>query len=200
MNRIRLLAALAGALLAGLTVSTIAAARDFDGDNGGAPRGYVFGVGTYGPACWQTDGGPFCTPFSYTSRLLAVQQGNGRAWGLFERRNNVNSNTFAGRVTCTTIDGNRAVIGGMLTRQPGSAGPVDTPFVIYVEDNGAPGSSMPDQISALAIFPAGDPGLADMPARFPAVCPTARSIYGYAPLTSGDITVSESSVGIGRDD
>jgi hypothetical protein len=200
MNRMRLLAALAGALLAGLSVSTIAAARDFDGDSGGGPRGYTFGVGTYGPACWQTDGGPFCTPFSYTARTLAVQKANHRAWGVFERRNNLNGNTFRGTVSCLTVDGNRAVIGGMLTQQPGPVPPDDVPFVIYLEDNGPTGSATPDQISALAIFPAGDPGLADLPPGFPYLCPSVRSIYGYAPLTSGDITVAESGVDIGRDD
>lgn len=65
MNRSRLLVALTGALLAGLSVSTIAAARDFDGDSGGdRTRGYVFGVGSFGRACWQTDGGQFCSSFN----------------------------------------------------------------------------------------------------------------------------------------
>ena len=202
MNRIRLLAALTGALLAGLSLSAIAAAYNFDGDSGGGPHGYAFGVGTYGPACWQTHGGPFCTPFDYTSRVLAVQQGIHQAWGTFERRNNVTGGVFAGTVTCTTIDHNRASIGGILTKEPGAQPGISVgmPYVIYVEDNGTVGSSAPDQISALSILPADDPDRPLMPAGFPYVCPAADSIYGYAPLTSGDITVEDSSVGIGRDD
>jgi hypothetical protein len=197
MKRIRLLAALGGALLAGLSVSTVAAAYEFDGDNGGGPHGYAFGVGTYGPACWQTHGGPFCSPFNYTSRILAVQQGNHRAWGTFERRNNATGGTFAGTVTCMTVEGNRASIAGILTREPGAQPGISVgmPYVIYVEDSGTPGSSTPDQISALSILPADDPDRPLMPERFPLVCPAADSIYGYAPLTSGDITVSESSIG-----
>jgi hypothetical protein len=62
-------------------------------------------------------------------------------------------------------------------------------------DNGTPGSSTPDQISVLSILPADDPDRPLMPERFPFVCPAANSIYGYAPLTSGDITVSELTIG-----
>jgi hypothetical protein len=198
MNRLRLLAALAGALLAGLSVSTIAAAREFDGDSGGGDRSYAFGVGTYGPGCWQTHGGPFCTPFNYTTRLLGVQQGSRRAWGTFERRNNVTGGTFAGTVTCMTVEGNRAAIAGFLTQEPGVQPGISVgmPYVIYVEDNGAPRSGTPDQISALAILPDNDPDRPLMPAQFPFVCPSADSLYGYLPLTSGDFTVSDAGVGI----
>ena len=85
MLRIRLLAALAGALLAGLAVATIAGAYGYD-DSPPAPS-HAFGVGNFGPGCWQTDNGPFCVPFNYTARLLGVQQGEShRAWGVFERR------------------------------------------------------------------------------------------------------------------
>ena len=195
MSRIRLLGAIAGALAAGLSVATIAAAT------GGGPqlaRDYTYGVGNYGPACWQTHGGPFCSPFHFTSRLLAVQQGNQRAWGQFERHNNDNGGTFFGPVTCVTVDGNRAAIGGVLTEAPGQPGiSVGDPYIVYVEDNGRPGSTSADEISVLAILPEGDPDRPLMPPGFPDVCPSADSIYGYAPLTSGDITVTESSVGLG---
>lgn len=188
MLRLRLLAAIAGALVAGLSVATIAAART-DGDDGlRRSRNYAFGVGTFGPACWQTHGGPFCAPFNYTVRLLGVQHGNRRAWGLFERRNNVTGGKLSGPVTCITVDGNRASIGGFFTG-PGNI-PGD-PYVFYVEDNGPPGSATPDQVSALAALPEGDPDRPLMPDRFPYVCPSADSIYGYAPLTSGDITVAD---------
>jgi hypothetical protein len=194
MSRIRLLSAIAGALAAGLSVATIAAAT-----GGGVERvrDYTFGVGNFGPACWQTHGGQFCSPFNFTSRILAVQQGNQRAWGQFERHNNVNGGTFFGPVACITVDGNRAAIGGVLTEEPGQPGiSAGDPYVIYVEDNGPPGGSSADQISVLAVLPPGDPDLALMPTEFPNVCPSADSIFGYAPLTSGDITVSESSVGL----
>jgi hypothetical protein len=197
MNRLRLLAALAGALIAGLMVATIAAAQSDEGP--GTKRNYSFGVGNFGPGCWQTEGGPFCVPFDYTMRLLGVgRETSGRAWGEFERRNNPNGRSFSGRVTCMTVDGNRAAIGGFLTitasPQPGFE--VGNPFVIYVEDNGTLGTSTPDQISALAVFA---PEEALPVARFPWVCPPADSTLGYLPLTSGDITVSEDAVGDGSD-
>lgn len=194
MLRLRLFAALAGALLAGLSVATIAAARSDDGGAGPAMRDYAYGVGNFGPGCWETHGGPFCTPFNYTVRLLGVRRGHsGRAWGEFQRRNNVTGGSFTGRVTCMGVDGNRASIGGFLnvaaTPQPGIA--VGDPFLFYVEDNGTLGSATPDQISALVVLPPGDPDLPLMPVAFPWVCPSADTLYGYMPLTSGDITVAE---------
>ena len=143
MLRIRLLAALAGALLAGLAVATIAGADGFDHD--GPPASSCLGVGNFGPGCWQTDAGPFCVPFNYTARLLGVQLGEShRAWGVFERRNNVTGGAFTGVVTCMSISGNRASVGGLLTGQASGS-----PFLVYVEDNGTLGTTTPDQVSAL---------------------------------------------------
>ena len=189
MLRLRLLATLTGALLAGLSLATIATAVGLDEGDAPRARGYAFGVGNFGPGCWETHGGPFCTPFHYTVRLLGVRRGlGGRAWGEFERRNNVTGGRLSGRVTCMTVAGNRASIGGFFTPTSG-AFPGD-PFLIYVEDNGTLGTATPDQVSALAALPPGDPDLALLPAEFPRVCPSADSIYGYLPLTSGDITIS----------
>jgi hypothetical protein len=187
MLRFRLFAALAGALFAGLSVATIAGAH---ADEGQPPaRGYAFGAGNFGPACWETHVGPFCTPFNYSFRLLAVRRATGRAWGVFERRNNGTGGVFTGRVTCATVEGNRAAVGGILG--PDNAQFPNEPFVIYVEDNGPLASPTPDRISALAVLPADDPDRPLMPERFPYECPSAESIYGYAPLLSGDITVAE---------
>ena len=197
MLRIRLLAALAGALLAGLAVATIAGARGFDDDGGARAPAYTFGVANFGPGCWETHGGPFCPPFDYTMRLLGVRQGHDhRAWGLLERRNNVTGGIIKGQVTCMNVTGNRASIGGFTTPP---AGPGD-PFVIYVEDNRTLGTPIHDRISALATLPADDPDRPLMPARFPRVCPSADSIYGYLALSGGDITVNEGAVDLGDED
>lgn len=196
MLRLRLLFALAGALIAGLSVATIAGAR---ADDGPAALGYAFGVGDFGPACWQTHGGPFCTPFTYSLRLFGVQRGAGQtAFGLFERVNHSTGGTLAGRVTCMDVEGTRASIGGFFTQvatQPGFG--VGDPFVFYIENNGALGSAKPDRVSALAALPENDPDLPLMPAGFPYVCPSADSLYGYAPLNSGDITVTDGTLGAG---
>ena len=197
MSRIRLLAALAGALLAGLAVATIAGARSLD-DGESFARSAAFGVGNFGPVCWETHAGQFCAPFNYTMRLLGVQRGAGdKAWGQFERRNHGTGRSLSGHVTCMKVDGNRASIGGFFTEiatQPGFG--VGDPFVFYVEDNGSLASSTPDRISSIAALPENDPDLPLMPADFPYVCPSADSIYGYAPLLSGDITVGERAVGL----
>ena len=196
MLRLRLLAAFAGAVIAGLSVATIAAAR-FDEDGPlAANRELTFGAGAFGPGCWQTHGGPFCTPFNYTVRLLGVRNGQaGSVWGEFQRRNHVTGGSLGGRITCMAVAGNRAAIGGFFTvtgTQPGFG--VGDPFLFYVEDNGPIVATTPDRISSLAALPAGDPDLGFVPDAFPWVCPSADSIYGYMPLSSGDITVGDAAV------
>ena len=201
MLRIRLLAAVAGALIAGLAVATIAGASGLDGDDEPSVRDHAFGVGNFGPACWETHGGPFCAPFNYTIRLLGVQRGAGnRAWGQFERRNHRTGRSLSGYVTCMNVDGNRASIGGVFDPPPAQPGiTAGDPFVFYVEDNGTLSSSTPDQISAISALPETDPDRPLMPAQFPDVCPSPDSIYGYAPLLSGDITVVDGTVSGGED-
>ncbi|HET8652787.1 MAG TPA: hypothetical protein VFM13_09470 [Gaiellaceae bacterium] len=96
------------------------------------------------------------------------------------------------------VEGTRASIGGFFTQvatQPGFG--VGDPFVFYIEDNGALGSATPDRVSALAALPENDPDRPLMPAGFPYVCPSADSLYGYAPLNSGDITVTDGTLGVG---
>lgn len=198
MLRLRVFAALAGALLAGLSVATIAAARAHD-DEGPRARDYAFGVGDFGPGCTVDrvpPHPPFCLAFDFTVRVLAVSRGHRhRAWGLFERRNNVTGFVFAGSVTCMNIDGNRASIAGFLEPQPGS-----DPYYIHVEDKGPPGSGVVDRLSPLHVLPPGDPEFEAMPLGFPRVCPEPTSLAGWFPLTSGDITVSESVSGTGDED
>jgi hypothetical protein len=198
MLRIRLLALVIGAVLLGLAAAAIATAG---GEESATPgHNHAFGAGTFGPGCVVTHAGPFCTQFNYTVRLLGIQSGNGgEARGVMERRNNVNGGTFLGRVTCMTVDGNRAAIGGFFTRTPGQPGISDgDPFLLYVSDNGtldgADGSD-PDGISPLVALPVGDPDRELMPERFPEVCPAADSIYDYFPLTAGDITASDAQSG-----
>jgi hypothetical protein len=175
---------LAAAGLAGLAPTT----------ETGVKGDVVFGVGTFGPGCAQDTPPPrttFCTPFSYTFRVLGLAGPNGfRVHGFFERRNNENGNTFSGPITCLNVQGDTASIGGIVTRTPTGEG-TGVPYLVYVVDSGPPGSTTPDLISPFAILPAGDPDLASVPANFPDTCPSPASIYGYFPLTSGDITVQD---------
>jgi hypothetical protein len=144
---------------------------------------YAFGVTTQNPGCTE-DGPPFCYSSAYSFRVLAVEHGNGHAWGLVSRFSHASGNTRTGYVTCMTVADGKAAIGGIETTPSGD------PFLLYVQDRGVPGSSISDRISPYAIFPPGDPGLPDLPPDFPSTCPSPDSIYGYLPQASGDITVA----------
>lgn len=196
MKRLLMLAVVAVA--AGFAVAATAGTSIDESDR----HDYSVGVGSIGPGC-QMPPAPretFCTPFSYTYRLLAVSKFIGdRAWGTMERRNNETGGTFAGSVRCLRVAGNRAAIGGILDRTPDGQN-IGVPFLVYVVDNGTLGSPVPDQASFLAIYPPGDPDLPLLPADFPRRCPSADSIYGTMPLTSGDMTVAKSPFRLGGTD
>jgi len=88
--------------------------------------------------------------------------------------------TFTGRVTCLRIDGNRAVIGGIIRHAmlPANEG---TMFFVAVEDDGKPASGdPPDRVSAYYTgLPVGQE-----------TCDSATTLYAtLAPITSGNITV-----------
>jgi hypothetical protein len=142
---------------------------------------FAFGVTTQNPGCTE-DGPPFCYPFTYTYRVLAVEYGDGHAWGLFSRRNHDTGLVRTGQVTCMTVAGGRAAIGGIETSPSGD------PFLLYLEDRGQPGDGVPDRISPYSVFPPGDPEWPNLPRDFPRTCPAADSVSGYLPQASGDVT------------
>jgi hypothetical protein len=144
---------------------------------------YAFGVTSQTPGCTE-DGPPFCYPSAFSFRVLAVQHGNGHAWGLVSRFRHDSGTTRTGYVTCMTVADGKAAIGGIETT------PSSDPFLLYVQDRGVPGDSVSDRISPYAIFPPGDPGLSELPPDFPHSCPSPDSTYGYIPQASGDITVT----------
>jgi hypothetical protein len=89
--------------------------------------------------------------------------------------------TFTGEVTCLRIDGNRAVIGGIIRHSfaPETEGRM---FFAAVEDNGEPSrGSPPDRVGAYFIgVPPGD-----------LTCDEATSLYAtLAPVESGNVRVS----------
>jgi hypothetical protein len=144
---------------------------------------YAFGVTSQNPGCTE-DGPPFCYSSAFSFRVLAVQHGEGHAWGLVSRFNHANGITRTGYVTCMTVANGKAAIGGIETT-PGS-----DPFLLSVQDRGVPGDAVSDRIGLYSIFPPGDPGLSDLPPDFPRTCPSPDSIHGYIPQASGDITVT----------
>jgi hypothetical protein len=144
---------------------------------------YAFGVTSQNPGCTE-DGPPFCLSSAVSFRVLAVQHGEGHAWGVVSRFRHASGTTRTGYVTCMTVADGKAAIGGFETT------PSTDPFLLYVQDRGVPGDSVPDRIGPYATFPPGDPGLSDLPPDFPHSCPSPDSIYGYFPQASGDITVT----------
>lgn len=144
---------------------------------------YAFGATSQNPGCTE-DGPPFCYVAANTYRVLAVEHGNGHAWGEVSRFNHGTGITRTADVTCISVADGKAAIGGMETY------PDSVPFLLYVQDRGLPGNSVSDRISPYAIFPPGDPDLARLPADFPHTCPSPDSIYGYFPQATGDITVT----------
>ena len=144
---------------------------------------YAFGVTIQNPGCTE-DGQLFCLSSAFTYRVLAVQHGEGHAWGVVSRFRHENGTTRNGYVTCMTVADGKAAIGGFETA------PSSDPFLIVVQDRGVPGDSVSDRISPYAIFPPGDPGLSELPPDFPRTCPSPDSAFGYFPQASGDITIT----------
>jgi len=88
--------------------------------------------------------------------------------------------TFTGEVTCLRIDGNRAVIGGII-RHSLFAANEGTMFFAAVEDNGNPSDPVPDRVSAY--FVGVPPGTL--------TCDGATDLYAtLAPVESGDVQVN----------
>ena len=144
---------------------------------------YAFGVTIQNPGCTE-DGQQFCLSSAFTYRVLAVQHGEGHAWGEVSRFRHESGTTRTGYVTCMTVADGKAAIGGIETA------PSNDPFLLIVQDRGVPGDSVSDRINPYAIFPPGDPGLSDLPPDFPRTCPSPDSPLGYFPQASGDITVA----------
>jgi hypothetical protein len=144
----------------------------------------VVGTGAFGPGC-TTGGQVFCDSRAFVFHLAALSGSGFPAFGYFDRTNVANGNTFAGAVTCLTVSGNQASVGGILTRTPDGSG-IGAPFLVHVLDNARPGAPLSDGISPFEIFGPGEttPGVG-----FPYTCPSASSPLGYYSLTSGDVIV-----------
>ena len=141
------------------------------------------GTGAFGPGCTTGGSQAFCDSRSFVFHLAALSGFFGfPALGYFDRTNVANGNTLAGAVTCLSVSGNQASVGGFVTRTPDGSG-TGVPFLVYVLDNGRSGAGLSDGISPFEIV-----GPEEAPvAGFPYVCPSPGSPLGYYSLTSGDI-------------
>jgi hypothetical protein len=143
---------------------------------------FVAGGGRLGP-------GTFPSGFTIPARDFSVdahvkKQGENVYGFLTTGRNGIGS--VQTDVTCVSIDGNRAVVGGIKRTTGGGR-------VVFLIDNGPPSSTVRDQSSAWFVDPLDAEGWPD---GFPYVCPTPDSAIngtGYLDIHSGDIVVSAGS-------
>ena len=94
---------------------------------------------------------------------------------------------FVGHITCLTMSGNSALVGGVLSQPDAFAG---SDFLYAVTDNGPPGSGA-DEAGFIDVTPELDaPPYPGLPANFPQTCPPTidLQVFGAFPLT-GDASI-----------
>ena len=92
----------------------------------------------------------------------------------------------SGDVTCLEVDGERAVVGGLLNEGPNTG----TGFLIHLEDRGRPGSATRDRVSPLLLLLTPE----EEPPGFPRTCPAFEEDVngvGFFSQTYGDVAVDD---------
>jgi hypothetical protein len=149
----------------------------------------VYGGGQFGPGCFTDSDLCFSTARNFS--LDAHAEGDGT-----EAVGNSNYAApggagFVRSVTCLRVDGNKAVIGGLILSS-GDPSQVGFGYVQYFVDRSGPGAG-PRDLAGPMLFDALDqPG---WPAGFPAVCPpptgTPDLPATYQEVHAGDIVVQD---------
>jgi hypothetical protein len=128
------------------------------------------------------------TPIPRTISIEANANPSGlSAWGSF-RYGGTPTGAVRGEVTCLTMAGNSALVGGFV--REGAANLIGGDFLYAVSDNGLPGSGA-DQAGFIDVLPELDtPPYPGLPANFPMTCPATvhLEIFGSFPLT-GDVSI-----------
>ena len=112
---------------------------------------------------------------------------SGPATGVLVAGGNGTPSTLQARITCMTIAGNRAVVGGYLTADTDAPELVGDALLFYAIDNGGPGgNTTPDKATANEIYGPGDA----LPAGFPRNCGEPISTFsGYTDVGDGDVSI-----------
>lgn len=172
--------------LAIAVLATAGIASSMVSTGGGARVIHVYGGGRVGPGTFPSGNLTFPGPRDLS--VDAHASGAAISGHLYYGNNEAANLIFGGDVTCLTVRGNRAAVGGVI-REGGDPATVDYGFVIFLADNGSPASSTRDQSSAAYIDPLSAP---EWPRGFPHVCPDPNGAFntdGYLDLHSGDIVV-----------
>jgi hypothetical protein len=153
----------------------------------GAVRGdSLYGGGRHAVDGACTDGTtPFCPPpREFSLDAHATRRGR-QAEGTLEYANaDTGAIIASGDVTCLNVDGERAVVGGLLNE--GSA--AGAGFLMHLEDRGRPGSATRDRVSPLLLLLTP----AEEPPGFPSDCPDFEEDVngvGFFEQTFGDVAV-----------
>jgi hypothetical protein len=128
----------------------------------------------------------FCAQRAVDENVDAHGSGSGVATGVLLSGTNGDTFGFAARVTCMTVVGNEAVVGGIITRD------ADPSFVgdgvkFFVIDNGDPGNGnvTPDKVSGNEVMTPDE-----FAGGFPLNCGAPVSTFtGYTDLLDGDVSI-----------
>jgi hypothetical protein len=183
MKRFLLALAVGSALVAGLVgaKATISAGAD----NG--ITAVVGGLHRDAGACFfLLDGTPtFCSARTVDVNIDAHGLGSGLATGTLLFGTNGTTFSARARITCMTVVGNKAVVGGFITADTLNPEFVGDELLFYVIDSGGPGNAPLDKMSGNEITTpdAFTPG-------FPRNCgPPISTFTGYTDVHAGDVSI-----------
>jgi hypothetical protein len=132
-------------------------------------------------------GGVVATPSPRTIGIEANANPDGLgAWGSFRYAGAPPG--VRGEVTCLTMAGSSALVGGFIREGPANL--IGGDFLYAVTDNGPPGAGA-DQAGFIDVTPELDtPPYPGLPADFPRTCPATvdLNVFGSFPI-SGDISI-----------
>jgi hypothetical protein len=152
-----------------------------------AKQDRVWGGGQFGPGC-DVATGTICIP---NSRNLSVDA-HADSDGTGAAGNSAYAAFTSRTVTCLTVDGSRAVIGGRI--EAGRADAVGLYYVQYFVDRGNTDPSSQRDLASFMIF--GSLTDTTFPGGFPYVCPPATGTVDLPPFyyeMTGDIVAQDST-------
>jgi len=150
---------------------------------------FVAGGGRFGPGCFDVN-----TSFCFANpRDLSVdahlEKKGTKVTGILHYGNNAGVLRNRVDVTCVSIVGNRAAVGGII-RDSASTETIEYGAVMFLQDLGSPGTSTRDRSSPFFFDVLTSPS---WPAGFPYTCPAPDSplnTVGFQAVHSGDVIIS----------
>jgi hypothetical protein len=150
----------------------------------------VYGGGQFGPGCFSNSSTCFANPRNFAVDAHAAGDGTDAAGNSEYGTPGITENSRS--VRCLRVDGNRAVIGGVIT----SGANAGFGYVQYFVDRGGPGLGNRDLASPSLVDPL-DSGA--WPAGFPGVCPSPTAGWPaagppvYREVDEGDVVVRDAT-------